>query len=1373
MTNYILEITLQSPLTSAAGEGRVGLVDRDIAFDDLGLPILPGRRLKGLWREAYRDITEAWQQCGESPLPVEQVFGESGQRSGDEDTSIYIANAELEEAPTLKAWLKFLQYQDEDTKTQKLHFDDVVQHYTGVRAQTAIDRWTGSAKEDTLRLTRTLKAKKTDEENLVFRARVHFVKPPEKLLQDALALGAVALQYMGTSRTRGLGKISCRLLTLDAHGASRDLTPDLNQPTLPSITGAFPSSGSRSTSNSAMPIPCSTLGTPSYWVIAPMKVAKNKLENKLFAAAWEYDRRHGTIAIGECCDHVITLQDISQFANAEDFQAEISKHELNWGPVAPKMIWDFHRNIQVGDTIVARNGLSEILGIGTVTKAAYYDLTRGVERIGVASPPLKEFQSYIKPRFLEVFWAITGNFSVKLDKLGLKRNRMVQNITESQYQKAQVMLRETLKNTSNPNRGEAIKIETETAHQSSQPEHKQIRTQKSKSSGLSKPNYHIGIDLGTTNSVMAWGSVNPRTNQLEPKIVPINMMTKYYGMQKKKLLPSCVYFEGDQPPNVGEYAKAMLEVQPDQVVESIKHQIGTQEEFEFDGLLYTPTQILALILIHLAASAKSHLGFLPNNPVITVPTYFNAKMRNETIEAARLAGFTDDNGKSNAILLNEPYAVLYDQINQEIRGEVETSLSKSEKPKIVLIFDLGGGALEVSLHRVSYEKKQDILHIDPIARSYNIQVGGDSFDELLANHFYNTYRKKFKFYLDDFQTDLLRNVFRQYAEQAKISFSKQIEFEKKRGKDLDPNLPSTNFKIPTIIRKPFYDKEFRYEGFSIEKYERIIEPFLASDLTLDDTKHLRDLPKNNIIHPILEVLRKGEDRIDNFSFDQVAVLLNGGMTKLSTIQKRLQTLFRSPSLTTSGDVAIARGAVVFNYDKQRGLKAPRISLNTKTKGRIKIKIVSKKSGISVEKTIAARSDLPITVHFDSPMKVGETSAKLIVAYESDPNSSGNIQMWKQEFQFGRSLKEEDVPISVQMSIDEKGLLTFEGYPKNNPNEKFKKITTIRNSEAKVPVKQESFTQREASRLSHLDTDSEITELTAYFRQLVLTNDLNIRRRILNRIESQKSRIIQGSSAEKFVDPLCTMVSELDNFGKMLAINLLGDLAAVCSDTDCLYKICDVATKLISSEEIKTNGQTYVDSVVKASIETIGKTSVSTAKVPLFDLLNLDETNTIRSTTIHAIGKCCDSVDAIEHLKSIIEPGEDTNQVAINWAVGRIGSREKANPLPIQQLAPVITILREQLEMTYHGDIKRNSVYALAEICDRRRCTSNIISPDTAAEIILQIVDFLITQVRDSLSNWHLLNGKLHAVTLLAIQMIRGIDLSPKQKESLHAIREEN
>ena len=224
MTEYVLQIKLQSPLTSAAGEGRVGVVDRDVAFDDLGLPILPGRRLKGLWREAYRDVADAWELCGESPIPVELIFGKSGQRSGDGDACMFIANAELQETPSLREWLKYLQ------NKKQLHPDDVVQHFATVRAQTAIDRRTGAALKNTLRLTRTLKA------GLVFQARVRFFESPDDVLLNALSLGTAALQHMGTARTRGLGKISCRLLAHDENGQCRDLTDEaLSNDALPSI----------------------------------------------------------------------------------------------------------------------------------------------------------------------------------------------------------------------------------------------------------------------------------------------------------------------------------------------------------------------------------------------------------------------------------------------------------------------------------------------------------------------------------------------------------------------------------------------------------------------------------------------------------------------------------------------------------------------------------------------------------------------------------------------------------------------------------------------------------------------------------------------------------------------------------------------------------------------------------------------------------------------------------------------------------------------------------------------------------------------------------------------------------------------------------
>lgn len=255
MTNYVLEVTLESPLTSAAGEGRVGLVDRDVAFDDIGLPILPGRRLKGLWREAYRDVADAWQQCGQSAMSAEQIFGDVGQSLGSGDACIQVANAELKDATDLKEWLRYL----ENYRIRKLRADDVVHHYATVRAQTAIDSKTGSAKENTLRLTRTLRA------GLVFWAPVRFVDDsPKPELKDALALGAAAIRYMGTARTRGLGKVRCRLREINRNGQSSDLTPTLNHNPLPSISNTVRSQSTQVSTGRSGYGYSSNLGTPTH-----------------------------------------------------------------------------------------------------------------------------------------------------------------------------------------------------------------------------------------------------------------------------------------------------------------------------------------------------------------------------------------------------------------------------------------------------------------------------------------------------------------------------------------------------------------------------------------------------------------------------------------------------------------------------------------------------------------------------------------------------------------------------------------------------------------------------------------------------------------------------------------------------------------------------------------------------------------------------------------------------------------------------------------------------------------------------------------------------------------------------------------------------
>lgn len=230
MIQYVLQIKLLSSMTSSGGVGRVGLVDRDVAFDNLGLPVLPGKRLKGLWREAYRDVMEAWSLCGASATPAERIFGEAGGQPGNGSACLYVASAELRDAPSLKPWLAYLQNMDQKA-IYPIRPDDVTQFFCAIRTQTAIDRYTGAAHQDTLRFTRTLRP------GLIFQALVRFDNPPNATLLHALTLGAAALQSIGIARTRGFGKVECRLLARDENGQMSDLLEQIpvSEP-LPSLS---------------------------------------------------------------------------------------------------------------------------------------------------------------------------------------------------------------------------------------------------------------------------------------------------------------------------------------------------------------------------------------------------------------------------------------------------------------------------------------------------------------------------------------------------------------------------------------------------------------------------------------------------------------------------------------------------------------------------------------------------------------------------------------------------------------------------------------------------------------------------------------------------------------------------------------------------------------------------------------------------------------------------------------------------------------------------------------------------------------------------------------------------------------------------------
>lgn len=214
----------------------------------------------------------------------------------------------------------------------------------------------------------------------------------------------------------------------------------------------------------------------------------------------------------------------------------------------------------------------------------------------------------------------------------------------------------------------------------------------------------------------------------------------------------------------------------------------------------------------------------------------------------------------------------------------------STESKLILVFDLGGGTLDVSLHKVTKAGKNKLNITDSVVSRYTA-IGGDNFDNDVAT-----------FLLEQAGAeDSLRPFAQEYAEDVKIALS--INADSNLNNRLRVSATATTISMPLL--KP---------GFSLTltlpEYKDIVSSLLADNLSLETVK------SNNIIYPIIDVLKKWEAEHGSIPTPD-AVLLNGSMTRFYTIQKRLENFFPGVPISHVGnqEKAVARGAVIEHYNR--------------------------------------------------------------------------------------------------------------------------------------------------------------------------------------------------------------------------------------------------------------------------------------------------------------------------------------------------------------------------------------------------------------------------------------------------------------------------
>ena len=447
----------------------------------------------------------------------------------------------------------------------------------------------------------------------------------------------------------------------------------------------------------------------------------------------------------------------------------------------------------------------------------------------------------------------------------------------------------------------------------------------------------VGIDLGTTNSVLATINVRPNGN-IVSKVVKIDRAVEMYNVlgqgakftiKPNLILPSCVYYndEKNYQPIVGDFAKGRYPIRPYLVAKSVKSQMANATVTGLSSNVpdKTPAQVSSRILEHMLRNAARtyHLEKI-EDAVITVPANFDFVMRKATLEAAELAGIKirKRDGSARQVLLSEPQAVIYDFINQVRNGEIAAQILDLSAKKNVMVFDLGGGTLDITLHEISRrEDAPEILKVQDIATNRYTLLGGDDFDLCLAqtmfDHYLNQYGKhpeivqKIRSEESGVMSQLIN-----YAENLKLEVSAQ-KSEALSGNDSSWwDDDEEDYAVGGTIGVTGYAYS---DNFTAAQVEDIFRDFMAEELRFDDYKNIADVERRyaqrkNIITPILDVLNKAAKKLAVADVKVDAVLMNGGMSRFYMVINRLKEFFGfDPIVALDPDQAVARGAAVYHY----------------------------------------------------------------------------------------------------------------------------------------------------------------------------------------------------------------------------------------------------------------------------------------------------------------------------------------------------------------------------------------------------------------------------------------------------------------------------
>ena len=395
----------------------------------------------------------------------------------------------------------------------------------------------------------------------------------------------------------------------------------------------------------------------------------------------------------------------------------------------------------------------------------------------------------------------------------------------------------------------------------------------------------IGIDLGTSNSAAAVLQAG------KPTIIPSAEGTTQYG----KAFPSVVAFTKDGQLLVGESARRQAVSNPKGTIIAAKRKIGTSFKYKINGKEYTPQQVSAYILQKIKKDAEEFVGEKIKKAVITVPAYFDDNQRQATKDAGKIAGL------EVVRLVNEPTA-----------ASMAYGLDKSKQEHKILVFDFGGGTLDVTI----MEFGEGVFEVK--ATKGDTQLGGTDMDDALMNSIVEDFKKKEGVDLSEDDTAMQR--LREASEKAKIELSTTME---------------TDINLPFLTEKDGAPVNLQMT-LNRAKIEELVKPIIEKC-------------KDPMEQALNDAKLKGAD-IDK-------IILVGGPTRMPSVKKFVEDFIGKkaergvdPMECVADGAAIQAGILAGDVKDILLLDITPLTLGIETLGGVKTELISRNTTIPTKKS---------------------------------------------------------------------------------------------------------------------------------------------------------------------------------------------------------------------------------------------------------------------------------------------------------------------------------------------------------------------------------------------------------------------------------------